>query len=87
MPPCHRAAAIAALESEERGPPAGAAVVSGCCDTPERQWMALQDSGPYLRTAGLVLKPVIVDGLPPTAAQLPPGEVSRETPTPPPRLS
>jgi hypothetical protein len=87
VPPCHREAALAALASEEREPPAGAAVVTGCCDTPERQWMALQDSSPYLRPGAVVLKPVTADGLPPPTRLLAPREVPREIPTPPPRVA
>lgn len=85
LPPCHRAAATAALASEERGPPPGAAVVTGCCDTPERQWLALQDSSPFLRPGAVALKPVVANEPQPPTGPLPPGDVPREVPTPPPR--
>jgi len=88
LPPCHRAAAIAAMEREEREerePPPGTAVIEGCCDSPERHWMALQGSGPYLRPGSVVLVPIFSDGHPSPARPLPPGEAPGEIPTPPPR--
>jgi hypothetical protein len=87
LPACHRPAAIAALASEERGPPPGAAVVMGCCDAPERPWLALDESSPCLRPGALMLRPSTSDGLPRPTQLLPPGEVPQETPTPPPRLA
>jgi hypothetical protein len=86
LPPCHRAAALAALEREERQPPAGDPVVQGCCGAPERFAAAV--------TADPFVPPILGDlgpAAPVRARPVRPAsearDVPRAPPTPPPRLA
>jgi hypothetical protein len=85
LPPCHRAAASAAMAREERAPCPGEATVTGCCGAPEQHRALAAGEGPFLAPAPAALAAPAPGRHPPhTAPGEPPGLV-RAPPTPPPR--
>jgi hypothetical protein len=63
LPPCHRAAAEAALAREEReggedrGGPSGAPVISGCCGDPDAHRATLVSPDPFAPPPPVLLVP------------------------------
>jgi hypothetical protein len=85
LPPCHRAAALAALEREQRGPPR-TATMTGCCGAPEGLKSGLVTRDPCLPPTAPVQPAPGRDGQPVEASAS-----AREVPlvpaTPPPRVA
>jgi hypothetical protein len=83
LPPCHRAAALAEQERDERAPPSGPAIL-GCCGFPGQHVAAPGPGQPFVPPGELALPHPMEAGPTPVPVVDGPG-LDRAPPTPPPR--